>query len=440
MSSKEDPIIGMNSMSMKIDILKFKEETLKDFKNAQKEASDNLKVLNFEINEKIEGFEKRLNNYESQMLELTKLINSNKIIKEKINTLMEFKERVDISMFTEKIRLNNVIKDLNQNVTRIDKILQNSVIYPGVIGGVSKYKTFHDLIDYVLTECSFNSTFREKYILDFKGYKTKLDNIISSFNNQVNTLLDTTSDYTRTCVNECEERMKSIYNIYDDRLQDSRLENANYAIGLEKATEALKKELENLYVVKKELFEKVDNGISEVKNDNSRVVKIFTGYQKNFRVIQHKFTQLSDFIKDVRFQANLNKNVKRADYNQMSDLINFDKRKKPGFYDGVYDRNLIKKKFGSHLKDYIEGKITADQLFKKSQDLSKSVSVNKNNTQTLERSKTKNLILENNNLSIERRKSKNIFDGNNNLNFERRNNKNLTDQNNNASKSGEKKN
>ena len=45
--------------------------------------------------------------------------------------------------------------------------------------------------------------------------------------------------------------MKNIFNIYEDRLQDARIENANYAIGLERATEVLKKELENLYVIKK---------------------------------------------------------------------------------------------------------------------------------------------------------------------------------------------
>ena len=77
--------------------------------------------------------------------------------------------------------------------------------------------------------------------MSLEGYKTKLENIISSFNTQVDTLLNTTKDYTQTCIKECEERMKSIYNIYDDRLQDARLENANYSIGLERATDVLKK-------------------------------------------------------------------------------------------------------------------------------------------------------------------------------------------------------
>ena len=293
------------------------------------------------------------------------MINTDKTIRDKVDSLMEFKEKTNDTMLTEKIRLDNTRNDLSSNVERIDQILKDSVIYPGIIGGISKYKTFHDLIDYILTQLSQTLTFREKSILDFKGYKTKLENTISSFNTQINTILNTTNEFTKTCVKELEEKIHSIFNVYDDRLQDSRLENANYAVGLERATESLKKELEKLEIIKQELYEKVDNGIAEVKNDNTRVTKLFTGYKKNFHVIQHKFTQISEFIKDVRFRINLKEEVKRREFSQMSDLINFDKKKKPGFYDGVYNINVIKKGFTSQLKDYIEGRITADQLFKK---------------------------------------------------------------------------
>ena len=98
----------------------------------------------------------------------------------------------------------------------------------------------------------------------FRFYKTKLENIISSFNTQINRFLNTTSVYTKTCVKELEERMKSVFNIYDDILQDPRLENANYTVRLERATKALKKEMENLEIIKTELYEKVDKGITDV--------------------------------------------------------------------------------------------------------------------------------------------------------------------------------
>ena len=52
-----------------------------------------------------------------------------------------------------------------------------------------------------------NLTFREKSSLDFKSYKEKLDNTLA-FNSQINKLLNTTIEYTKTCVKECEDRMK----------------------------------------------------------------------------------------------------------------------------------------------------------------------------------------------------------------------------------------
>ena len=370
MTTKEDPIVSLSKSTMgkKNDLLHFKEETLRDFKEVQRKITEKYETLDLEMKEKLEAYEKRLVTYENKIMELSNLINTDKTIREKVDNLMEFKEKTDDHLITEKIRLDNFRNDLKSNVERIDQILKDSVIYPGIIGGISKYKTFHDLIDYILSQTSQTLTFREKSILDFKSYKTKLENIISSFNTQINTLLNTTSEFTKTCVKEAEERMKSIYNIFDDRLQDARIENANYAIGLEKATEVLKKELENLYVVKSELYEKVDKSMAEVKNDNTRVVKLFTGYKKNFHIMQHKFTQLADFIKDVRFRINLKEDVQRREYAHMSNMINFDKKNQPGFYDGVYSSKLIKKGLGAQLKDYIEGKITADQLFKRRGD------------------------------------------------------------------------
>ena len=370
MTTKEDPIVSLSKSTMgkKNDLLHFKEETLRDFKEVQRKISEKYETLDLEMKEKLEAYEKRIVTYENKIMELSNLINTDKTIREKVDNLMEFKEKTDDHLITEKIRLDNFRNDLKSNVERIDQILKDSVIYPGIIGGISKYKTFHDLIDYILTQTSQTLTFREKSILDFKSYKTKLENIISSFNTQINTLLNTTSEFTKTCVKEAEERMKSIYNIFDDRLQDARIENANYAIGLEKATEVLKKELENLYVIKSELYEKVDKSMAEVKNDNTRVVKLFTGYKKNFHIMQHKFTQLAEFIKDVRFRINLKEDVERREYAHMSNMINFDKKNQPGFYDGVYSSKLIKKGLGAQLKDYIEGKITADQLFKRRGD------------------------------------------------------------------------
>ena len=393
-SGRVDPILSLNQNNVKNDILLFKNETLKDFKYAQKKMSEKYTTLNMQVFQKLDSYEKRIEAYELKINELSKLINTDKIIREKVDKLIEFKEKADESMLTEKIRLDNFRNDLNSNINRIDNILKDSVIYPDIIGGISKYKTFHDLIDYVLTQCSLNLTFREKSNIDLKSYKEKFDNMLSSFNTQINYLLNTTSEFTKTAVKECEGRMQSVFNLYDDRLQDTRIENANYAVGIERATDALKKELQNLYVIKNELYEKVDNGIAEIKKDNNRVIKLFIGYKKGFNLLQTKFTQLSEFIKDVRFRINLKEDVKSKEFVRMSNMINFNKRKK-GFMDGVIvdDKSFLRKGLESQLKDYISGKIIADELFKKKETKSIKTTSNRNNMKHVGAYKRNNLSM-----------------------------------------------
>jgi len=359
----DDPIMDLKTKKMKNDILLFKNETLKELKQAQNKMFEKYSNLDNIIKDKFEVYEQRINSYELKISELSKLINADNILKEKVEQLFEFKDKVNDKIMTEKIRLDNFRNDLKANVSRIDKILTDSVIYPGIIGGISKYKTFHDLIDYVLTQCSLNLTFREKNILDLKSYKTKLEGLIEVFNNQVNKILSTTQEYTNTSVTDCESRMKSMLSILEDRMSETRIENANYAIGLEKISKNLQSELNNVLLVKKDLYKKFDSSIANIKSDNTRIIKLFSGYKKGFNLLEHKFTQLSEFIKDMRFRINLKEDVQRREFSKMSDLINFDKKKK-GFFEGMEDPQNMKG-FESQLKDYISGKITAEELLKK---------------------------------------------------------------------------
>ena len=378
-----DPILDRKTISTKNDILLFKNETLKDFKEAQKKMFDKYSNLDENIKNRLDEFEKRINSYEIKITELSKLINVDKLIKEKIEELLEFKVKTNDKLLTEKIRLDNIRNDLKQNVTRIDKILTDSVIYPGIIGGISKYKTFHDLIDYVLTQCSLNLTFREKNIMDLKSYKTKLEGLIEVFNNQVNNILSTTSEYTNTSIKDSEERMKGVLSILEDRISEARIENANYAVGLEKRSEALQNEIKSLYTLKNDLNKKVDTGIAEMKKDNSKIIRLFGGYKKGFNVLEYKFTQLSEFIKDMRFRINLKEDVQRREFSKMSDLINFDKKKK-GFYDGLENMVKNKKGFEGYLKEYISGKISVEELFKKYNSFSNNlIEEDKNNINNL---------------------------------------------------------
>ena len=103
--------------------------------------------------------------------------------------------------------------------------------------------------------------------------------------------------------------MKSMISIIEDRISETRIENANYAIGLEKTTKTLQGELKSMNIIKNQLYKKFDSNVVNLRKDNAKVIKLFSGYKKEFNLLQHKFTQLSEFIKDMRFRINLKEDV-----------------------------------------------------------------------------------------------------------------------------------
>ena len=232
--SSNDPIISFNLNSVKNDILLLKNDAVKEFEEIQKSLSNKYNEFDKTTKNKLQLHEEHLNSLEFKIEKLSELINNNKFIEKKVYDLSNFKEKIEDLFFKERIKIYNLAKDLNTNITRIDKILSDSVIYPGIIGKACKHKTFHDLIDYILTQISLNSIFREKNVLDFKSYKTKIENLIKIFNSQSSKLLEASNEFSRNCIKNSEKEMKIIIASLEDKIFKLKTEIMKYKINLEK--------------------------------------------------------------------------------------------------------------------------------------------------------------------------------------------------------------
>lgn len=115
--------------------------------------------------------------------------------------------------------------------------------------------------------------------------------------------------------------MRSLVQLYDDRLQDTRVENANYSIGLQKKSEELSRLIDNVYEIKKDIYKKLKDEVDIMKVDQNQLMRYFTAYRKQFSLIKDKFAQLSEFIRDVRFRANIAPDAKKRDFVNMAKQI-----------------------------------------------------------------------------------------------------------------------
>ena len=82
--------------------------------------------------------------------------------------------------------------------------------------------------------------------------------------------------------------------------------------------------------------------------------KMYSHFKKEFILMKNRFTQLSEFIKDVRFRVNLEKEVKRRDYYHISSKIDFTKKQEVEGAEEMLKKEIENKKREEMLLKVIE--------------------------------------------------------------------------------------
>jgi hypothetical protein len=194
-----------------------------------------------------------------------------------------------------------------------------------------------------------------------------LENLIKNFKSQLDNLIKEANSFTKKSISECEDRIKLLFDRVDERIRDTRVENANFMLDFQKTVDDLKSEIVNITELKKDILKKFDEELLLIKHDNRNVVDTFGNYKKDFFIMKDRLTQLANFIKDVRFRTN----IRKSEFFGMAKKINFDKNQtlKDNRYaesDELFKDDWLSAKkpmeFESGLKKYIKGEINANEV------------------------------------------------------------------------------
>ena len=144
----------------------------------------------------------------------------NDYIKEQMDILDNFKNDIKKSTAEDNIKLVMLEKDVNNNFYRIDKLLNSSIIYPRIIGFNSKFKTFHEYIDYTLNQLTSFDMFKNKMEMDLNSFKSKIDKMIQSLKYKIECSISDSHQIVKNGVKENELILKEYINgkIFDLQL------------------------------------------------------------------------------------------------------------------------------------------------------------------------------------------------------------------------------
>ena len=131
-------------MNLKMDMIRFEDEILHDMRQIQTKLDVKYAKSEELLNEKLTKFELKIKFLEKKISELSNLITEDNSMKAKLESLFQFKEEMQDTIFKRRAKFAELEKKVDNDINEINKILTKSVIYPSIIGQTAKFQSFHE--------------------------------------------------------------------------------------------------------------------------------------------------------------------------------------------------------------------------------------------------------------------------------------------------------
>ena len=356
--------------NLKQDILFLKEDILKDFREIEIKLNTKYEKQNSNTLTKLHKFENTIEAMNNKIFELSTLISTDKNIQQKVANLQDFKEKVSDKLVSQEIAIKTNESVMKDSINKYDKIISESVIYPGVIGGTGRFQTFHQLIDYLLLNITQFINFKDKNMIDFKGYKTKLESLFKSLKAQTDSIVTSTNKYTNKRILDSEKIIKQLINNNESKIYDIKLENNKFNSYIEGKIDEKYNEIKRLVEIRTDLCSKIEEEIDLLKDFNKGVSIKFENNENEINIIKDKFKIFSESIEEMQFLSKKDSNI--LDFMKNSKIKNNNNINNNKFFNINNSYNINNSNHNrfsrrgtlakSIIKQYISGEIGLNEL------------------------------------------------------------------------------
>ena len=165
------------------ELLFFKNEILGDLKQLENRILKKMEQKGDSSEKKIVQIETNIEALSQKLFSMSNFYSENVTMKDKLDNLFQACKKMEETLYTHEYKLSSIAKDLVTAINKYDRLIEKSIIYPGLIGSNnSKFNTFHNFIDFVMQNISQLILFKEKTMgMDLKQYKNKLESTIEGF-------------------------------------------------------------------------------------------------------------------------------------------------------------------------------------------------------------------------------------------------------------------
>ena len=330
--------LNINSKKIQNEMIHLKDDILKDLKNFERNYSDKFKSLNKIIDEKLEEFEKRIEVYNQRLFKISQMVVDDRSVKEKIDNISQDKTEIKDQILKIGVKLDKLEKQYDEKIDGIENILNDSVIYSGIIGNKGRFINFHEFIDYMLSQIAKLTITTQKHTSEINSYKGKLESNIQKIKLQNEGILKTANQFTKKLVTESENGMKDIIKLYESDFKKMKEENDNCMNKLEEFNNEIRNKLKSEIETEKIKFEE----------ENNKVEKLVSSFEKQINDLKGSYDKINEELKVINEKISINEEIRKMEENR-KELQNKNEENKQ------IDENEI-------INKYLKGEISENQF------------------------------------------------------------------------------
>lgn len=304
------------------------ESILKQIKAVETGLDSKISLIAAQLTEKMESISSKLASMNSQYENLTSNLSEYKFKLDKVDQFSQFQSKANDLLTTHEIRINTLITDLSNAKYKYDKIFIDNLTVPGYIGEFSKFKNLREYLDSNISQVAMLVSYKEKTDLDLKGYKDKLESLIFQFSQSLNQFNAQQITYCNDIKKETMLHVENKIKDTNEIIEQLKIANGNEALKLRENAMELKKQTEKAILFREDIQKKFNEEVVKFQNSSEEIIKSLDGYKKEFGKIKIRFSELVEFIKDVRFRRNLVNfdGISKREVRELADKIEIKKR------------------------------------------------------------------------------------------------------------------
>ena len=253
-------------METKQDYLQFKNDILKDIRNLDKKITEQIKKKNDLYDSAIEDLIKKLEKLEKENNASSYSIIEIKSKLSGFNDFITFRQNIDNRIYSLEMKIKIFFDEINRIKTKYDRIIEDNLIMPGIIGINSKFKNLGDFINYINKEIPKIKNQTEEQNKIISEIKRSFDLMPKTLVNMVDSSQKQCNGYTEQIQKEIKNSIEIKLKEFNEKVMEIKVEYLDNKKKFEEKTNILDDEIKQYMNIRNEIISSVDEKIKKLKD------------------------------------------------------------------------------------------------------------------------------------------------------------------------------